>query len=180
MDMYAPKLADTMRCPHSAIPEPTGLCIVTVGNSLRGDDGIAVALCDNLPERVLNGACRFDLGTYTNRLGECLHGHKAAIIIDSTCDGLSPGSVTIIDLNVMLDGQSTNIRSTHGFSVIDELKIVRETDRLPNRLIFFGVEIGEVNWKEEISPALNKKLPQLVSNLSFLVERILEALRKNA
>lgn len=178
--MYAKKHPTRPNCPHSGMETATGLCIVTIGNSLRGDDGIAAALCDKLPERVLSGVCRFDLGPYTSYLADCLQGHKGAIIIDSTCDGLSPGSVSIVDLTTSLAGPDVNINSTHGFSVADELKLAGQLGVLPNRLIFFGVEIGEVNWKEKISPALESKLPQLVSNLSFLVERILEALRKDA
>lgn len=178
--MYARKHPDRPNCPHSGLESATDLCIVTVGNSLRGDDGIAAALCDKLPERVLSGVCRFDLGPYTSHLADCLQGHKAAIIVDSTCDGQSPGSVSIIDLSTMLEGPDVSINSTHGFSVADELKLAGQLGVLPKRLIFFGVEIGEVNWKETISPALESKLPQLVSNLSFLVERILEALRKDA
>ncbi len=178
--MYARQHPSQPTCPHTGLETATGLCIVTVGNSLRGDDGIAAALCDKLPDRVLPGVCRFDLGSYTSYLADCVRGHKAAIIIDSTCDGLSPGSVSIIDLTALLDGPEVEIKSTHGFSVADELRLAGQLGVLPKRIIFFGVEIGEVNWKEKISPALESKLPHLVSNLSFLVERILEALRKDA
>ena len=180
MEMYAQEQLSPTRCQHSELVQPDGLCIVTVGNSLRGDDGIASALCENLPEAVLSDVCLFNLGPYTNHVSQCLKGHKAAIIIDSTCDGLSPGSVTIIDLQALLEGPNLNINSSHGFSVADELKLAKQLGSLPNRLIFFGVEIGEVNWKETISPALKEKLPLLVSNLAFLVQRILETLRKDA
>lgn len=180
MEMYAKQQQNPSRCQHSELVQPAGLCIVTVGNSLRGDDGIASALCEHLPATVLSDVCVFNLGTYTNYLSDCLKGHKAAIIIDSTCDGLSPGSVSIIDLHALLEGPNLNINSSHGFSVADELKLANQLGSLPNRLIFFGVEIGEVNWKETISPALKEKLPLLVSNLAFLVQRILETLRKDA
>lgn len=180
LEMYAQREFSPTRCQHSEQSNPAGLCIVTVGNSLRGDDGIASALCENLPETVLSDVCLFNLGTYTSYLSECLKGHKAAIIIDSTCDGMSPGSVSIIDLHALLEGPNLNINSSHGFSVADELKLAKQLGSLPNRLIFFGVEIGQVNWKETISPALQEKLPLLVSNLAFLVQRILETLRKDA
>lgn len=180
MDMYAKQQLSPPRCPHSGQQEATGLCIITVGNSLRGDDGIAAELCDKVPQRVLEDVCRFDLGTYTSYLTDCLQGHTAAIIIDSTCDGLPPGSVTIVDLNAMLEEPNLSIKSTHGMSVADELKLASQLGVLPSRLIFFGVEIGDVDWDENISPQLQAKLPQLVSNLSFMIARILEALKKNA
>jgi hydrogenase maturation protease len=180
VEMYARQQQCPTRCLHSDLVQQDGLCIVTVGNSLRGDDGIASALCENLPESVLSDVCVFNLGPYTNYLSECLNGHKAAIIIDSTCDGLSPGSVSIIDLHALLEGPNLNINSSHGLSVADELKLAKQLGSLPTRLIFFGVEIGAVNWNETISPALKEKLPLLVSNLAFLVQRILETLRKDA
>jgi Ni,Fe-hydrogenase maturation factor len=85
-----------------------------------------------------------------------------------------------MDLNGVLDQPVLNINSTHGFSVADELKLAKQLGTLPRRLIFFGVEIGEVNWKDKISPALEEKLPQLVLNLALLLERILETFRKDA
>ncbi len=173
--MYVKSQPSPTRCQHL---EPASLCIVTIGNSLKGDDGIASALCEKLPESVLSDVCLFDLGPYTSYLSDCLKGHKAAIIIDTTCDGLSPGSVTIVDLQALLEGPKLNINSSHGFTVADELTLAKQRGTLPNRLIFFGVEIGEVNWKEKISPALQEKLPLLVSNLAFLIQRILEILRK--
>ena len=179
-NMYARQNTETPRCHHSQAEHASGLAIVTIGNSLRADDGIASALCDQLPHETMVDACRFDLGTYSNYLSECLKGHKAVIIIDSTCDGRSPGSITIVDLNSLLESSTLDIKSTHGFSLLDELKLAKEQDLLPPRLIFFGVEIGEINWKESISPALQEKLPQLVKNLAFLVQKMLEALRKDA
>lgn len=180
--MYALKHEEFPQCPHFQEVQPSGLCLITVGNTLRGDDGIAVKLCDKLPEPVLNDICRFDLGPYTSYLGACLHGHKGAIIIDATLNTGTPGSITMIDLNALIedDGKiNTIIKSTHGFSLVDELRALKEISELPERLILLGVETGNVN-SESISPMLQAKLPQLVSNLPFIVARILETLKKNA
>jgi hydrogenase maturation protease len=178
--MYAKKQSLISPCRHSAQDEPTGLCIITVGNSLHGDDGISSSLCDRLPARVFEDACRFDLGPQTISLSDCLRGHRAAIIIDSTCDGIAAGSVSIVDLSGMLDQPHLNLNSTHGCSAIEELKLAMQQKELPDRIIFFGIGIGEVNWKEKLSPHMEKKLPQLVNNLAFLVEKILETLKKHA
>ncbi len=148
LEMYAKQQQSPSRCQHSELVQPAGLCIVTVGNSLRGDDGIASALCENLPATVLSDVCVFNLGTYTSYLSDCLKGHKAAIIIDSTCDGLSPGSVSIIDLHALLEGPNLNINSSHGFSVADELKLAKQLGSLPIRLIFLAWKLAKSTGKK--------------------------------
>lgn len=180
--MYALKHSEYPQCSHSDQEIPSGLCIITIGNNLRGDDGIAMKICDKLPPTLADDVCRFDLGTYTSYLGSCLQGHKAAIIIDSTSNSCTPGSITIVDLKAYLEdqkGSPLGVKTTHGFSLVDELKLLSEVSELPDRLMLLGVEVKDVN-SEKVSPALQSKVPQLVSNLSFLVERILETLKKNA
>ena len=181
-DMYALKHSETPQCSHSTQSKPSGLCVITVGNTLRGDDGVAVKICNNVPLPVFKDVCRFDLGTYTSYLGACLQGHKAAIIIDSTSNSRAPGSITIVDLNAYLEDESggnLTIRSTHGLSLVDELKLLKEVGTLPERLMLLGVEVKDAE-SEKVSLDLQSKVPQLVSNLSFVVERIMETLKKNA
>lgn len=169
------------RCLHNSLPQPSRLALITIGNSLRGDDGIAARLCDALPESALLDVCRFDLGPYTGFLKDCLYGHKAAIIIDSTQNGTAPGTVSIIDLDAMLERQSIiNLNSCHGFSLADELRIAKQYGALPERLIFFGVEVENVDWTENLSTKLKDMLPLLVQDLSHLVKNVVERLKQNA
>ncbi len=179
--MNTAKTISNGHCQHSHQAEPSGLALITVGNSLRGDDGIGSSLCDVLPESVMKDVCRFDLGSYTGYLHECLVGHKAAIIIDSTKNGTAPGTVSLMDLAAMLDRATVmNVSSCHGFSLADELRIAKHYGTLPKRLIFFGVEVDAVDWTERLSSALEQKLPQLVQNLSVLVSKVVETLKRNA
>lgn len=159
--------------------EPSGLALITIGNSLRGDDGIAARLSSMLPAGM--DVCKYDLGCYTGLLSDCLSGHKAAIIIDSTQNATAPGTVSILDLRAMLDRATIlNVRSCHGFSLADELRIAKNNGTLPKRIIFFGVEVDAVEWTERLSRTLELKLPQLVNNLSLLVTKVLETLQRDA
>ena len=47
------------RCPHLKTMGATGLVLITIGSSLRGDDDLACALCNALPSNLLNDVCRF-------------------------------------------------------------------------------------------------------------------------
>lgn len=179
--MQSARILRNIQCPHAKLEVPQGLAVVTIGNPLRGDDGVATAICSAMPEATTRDVCRFDLGTYTGFLGDCLSGHKAAIIIDSTSNGTAPGTVSILDLGTLLDRTAPlALRSCHGFSLADELRLAKKHAHLPKRIIFFGVEIADIDWNEKLSPALQEQLPHLVLSLSNLVTRVVEALKRDA
>lgn len=147
------------RCIHGK-PGKDGLALITIGNQLRGDDGIAAALCDALPESALQDVCRYDLGTYTGYLSDCLAGHQAAIIIDATYNGTASGTVTLMDLSsVLANAVPMNIQSCHGLSLADELRLAKKEGGLPKRIIFFGIEVNDVDWSDTPSPTLKRTMP---------------------
>lgn len=178
--MKKAKAISRAHCPHQEEEEPCGLAIVTIGNSLSGD-GLLASLCNMLPAAASNDVCKFDVGSYKGCLSDRIAGHKAAIIVDSTQNGTAPGTVSLMDLSSMLNRATVmNFSSCHGFSLSDELRLAKHYGTLPNRLIFFGVEIDAVDWTDKVSPALQAKMPHLVNNLSLLVARVLETLKRSA
>ena len=169
------------RCKHVSIQEPEGLALISIGNTLRADDGVATVLCKALPQELLARVCSFDLGTHTGLLAECLRGHKAAIIVDSTKNDFAPGSVSMLNLQSVLERPSLlSVESSHGFSFFDELRICSSGEALPERLLFFGVEASSIAWSEKLSDALETKVPQIIQRLSLLVTKILEEINEDA
>ncbi len=173
---------NAIRCSHSMAATPAGLCLISIGNTLRGDDGIASKLCDALPEQSLSDVCCFDLGTHCEYLSECLQGHNAAIIVDCTKSGAAPGTVTVLDLLSVLENHSSlsKLVSSHGISFVDELRLINGQGVLPKRIVFFGVEAGDVEWSQHLSEDMNRTLPTLVNRLSVVISVILESLKKDA
>ncbi len=168
------------QCRHAKEGEPGGLALITIGSAFRGDQGIAPALCNVLPARMLVGVCRFDLGSHTGFMADCLANHKAAIIVDSTMNGTTPGTVSILDLGTVLDHNTPiNFRSSHGLSVVEELRSAKKYGKLPKRIIFFGVEVGQIAPNNGLSRELQRRLPGLVDSLSFLVAKGLETLKRD-
>ncbi len=176
-----PFVIDIADCRHSRCQEPDGLVLISVGNCLRRDDGISQKALDQLAGSTLKACCRFDLGSHTNHLPSCLAHHKAGIVIDSTQNGLLPGTISIVDLNELLKKDTQlKIQSCHGFSLVDELRIASKYSRLPAKLIFFGIEVEDVNFGAKISQPLESKLPEIVEELSELIEILLKRLSGNA
>jgi len=170
-DLYCPK-----SCRHNQEPkQPGGLALVTIGNPLRADDGIGMAVCDALPPDILNETCRFDLGSFTYFLIDCMVGHKSAIVIDSTMSENPAGSVIVLDLAEVLSARSPlKLHFSHGFSLLDELRVGQWRGLLPEKLFFVGIEAASTDWSERLSGVLTGKMPELVSEVSKIIEMNLE------
>jgi hydrogenase maturation protease len=169
-------------CHHSGSAGEKGLALVTLGNPLRGDDGVAARLCDSLPDSVMENVCRFDLESNSSQLADCLSGHQAAIVLDATSCGATTGTITLVDLNAAMQRTSAlAIESSHGLSLLDELRLARASAfPLPSKMIMFGVEVADVNWGSGVSHELSQELPALSSRLALLIMKVMETLTKNA
>lgn len=171
----APPILNQINCPHQKISGQSGLVIITIGNPLRGDDGLSRALCDSLPPALSKAVCRFDLGNYTNFIGDCLHGHSAAIIIDATQTGSAPGTVSLINLKEYADARHTlEVKASHGLSLADELRIAASSQTLPAKILFFGVEIESWGWSQSLSKTMEAMLSEITEKLASEIELCLK------
>gem|GEM_PF-923328 len=161
--------------------KPGGLAVVAIGNTLRADDGIAQAVCRALPTSVKKQACCFDLGTHTYFLIDCLRGHSAAIIIDSTSSDNPPGTITVLDLAELVASHSPlKCRFSHGISLLDELTVGLWRGLLPATVLFVGIEAASDGWGEQLSDTLAEKLPEVTAEVEKLIQGLLEGEKINA
>lgn len=167
----------SFRCRHQQSTEhpPEGLALISIGNSLRGDDGVASVLCDSLSGKTLQMVCRFDLGCFTANIGDCLPGHRYCIIVDSMVASSPIGTVLVIDLLTAVRKPSWPVlQSSHGFSLLDELRIASARIQLPERVVFFGIEVGTNDWSSALTASMKERLARLVDELTAVVLNIME------
>lgn len=149
------------------------ISVIALGNTLRGDDGVAASLLDMIEEEHETGLSRHKLGLHCELIGDCLRDCDAAIIVDATKSGFAAGTVHEVDLIPLIASATTPAALfCHGLSFIDELLIVARMQPLPEKLIFFGVEIAASDWGEGISPELSQRLPGLKSRLLSRIRRL--------
>jgi len=167
------------QCIHAKAPEPGGLAFITIGKTMRGKNDDGTDLYDALSEESLGGFCRFDLGSYTSFLADCLHNHKAAIIVDSTSYGTAPGTVSLIDVSAVTDGASPiNIQSSHGASIAEELRVAQKRGRLPKRIILLGLETAGSSAARYLDNLPKQSYAAVVANLTLLIRKVLETLQR--
>lgn len=159
---------DIQRCHHGVMDN--ALAVVALGNSLRKDDGIALAVLDRLVStHRLQGACYFPLGIHTGLLGRCLPSHTRAVIIDAYTSGAVSGSVSIFDISPgSLEVVPARAGSSHGLSFMDEI-LASGDEQLPRQILFIGIEVADVGWGEEPSQALLTQLPEIASRTAAIL-----------
>lgn len=141
------------------------IAVIGLGNILRGDDGIAMAVLEQLQlselSELLPRIRFFPLGTFSTLIGQCLRGRKKALIIDAVQTGTHPGTLILMDISPPLATLTPGrVRTTHGFSFLDEIKIQQQF--LPEQIWFLGIESDDCGSGVKLSAAMQLRLPELV------------------
>lgn len=120
------------------------MIVIGVGNELRGDDGVGLAVLRVLRDRDLPaGGDAVTLREATGEgatLMETWQGADVAILIDAVRADGDPGTVYRFDAREQtLPSQFFNY-STHAFSVAEAVELARALGQLPPHLLVYGIE----------------------------------------
>ncbi len=137
--------------------------ILSLGNPLRGDDGVGTAVLTMLaaypiipPEVVLQ-----DGGTPGLETVLLLEGYQKVIIIDAADMGLAPGEWRRFS-SAKLAAQEANLKGTlHQAGLAEALELAEALNMLPNEVIVFGVQPCEIGWE----PGLSAEVETAVSEV---------------
>jgi hydrogenase maturation protease len=114
--------------------------VVGIGNPLRGDDGIGIAVAEALRERVPAGVdVRRDSGDVA-RLVDLWRDARAVILVDAASAGSVPGTIHRFDASDARLPESVLSCSTHTFGVGEAIELARALGQLPDRVIVYGIE----------------------------------------
>jgi hydrogenase maturation protease len=119
--------------------EPTTL-VIGVGNPDRGDDGVGPLVAS----RMKRGAdSRFRVIQQAGdglSLMDAWEGADTVIILDAAFSGTSAGTIHRIDASVDSMPKDFLRCSTHALGVAEAIELARALDRLPRRVIVYGIE----------------------------------------
>lgn len=153
--------------------------VIGIGQQLRGDDEaglLAVRLWEkNFPVTASNPQVRLELAEspgigLLNLLGNA----DAAILVDAVSSDADPGSLIQLsqdELAAYLDGTG----SAHGWGVAETLALGRKIspEILPEEIIIIGIEAGQVNLGEALSPAVAQALDAAAERIQRTVLSLL-------
>lgn len=141
--------------------------VVGVGNPFRHDDGVGVVVVERLREMAVPGVDVVEETGEPAALVQRWVGYRTVVIVDAVDSGAPPGSVHHFELN---DGEwdaapPSSVLSTHGTGVAHAVELARVLDRLPDRLVFLGVETGDVTDGVGLTPAVAAGAEGLLAEL---------------
>lgn len=151
------------------------MVVIGIGNLMCGDDGIgpaAIACLErtDLVDPVL-GPELVVLDGEPARLMEAWRERRRAIVIDAARCNTAAGSIHRLEVGADPLPPWRTGASSHRAGLAEAVALGRALDRLPERLIVFGVEPADVSLGQGLSSELRAALPTLLEQVVAEAER---------
>jgi hydrogenase maturation protease len=117
--------------------------VIGVGNPYRGDDGVGLAVAQQVRKSAGEDVVVLECEQEPTRLVDAWEGADVAVVVDACAGGAAPGTVHRFDVGEGPLPARVFRSSTHSFGVGDAVELARTLGRLPERLVVYGVEGSE-------------------------------------
>jgi hydrogenase maturation protease len=151
------------------------VCVIGVGNAMRGDDAAGLRAARRLRGRWGDAVTVIESDGEGTALIEAWDGAEAAIVIDAGRSGTAPGTVTRVDASDAPLPARTLRDSTHHVSLAEAIELARALGRLPPRVVVYAIEGAAFAAGEGVSQAVERGIDEAVERVSAEVESLLEA-----
>lgn len=142
--------------------------LIGVGNPQRGDDAVGARVAERVKLLHLPGWVAQKLSGEGAALVEAWGGFERVVIVDALRAARAPGSVIRIDADRERVPSGLFRYSSHAFGLAEAIEIARTLDRLPARLIVFGVEGVSYEWGAVLSAPVEQAIPRVVSAIEAI------------
>lgn len=149
----------------------TPVRILGIGSPF-GDDQAGWRVIEALERsKLLNEFVGGEVSTHScdrpgSRLLESLRGAAFAIVIDAVQAGSAPGTVHRLDAWGIAD--DPRLLSSHGFGLASALALGEALGELPDEVIVYGIEIGEIAAAQPFEP-LTEPVAGAVDELTAII-----------
>ncbi|MGE5281705.1 MAG: hydrogenase maturation protease [Chloroflexota bacterium] len=127
---------------------------VGIGNPLRGDDAAGLLAARALRARAPQGIEVRELEGEPVGLIEAWDGAEAVVVADAVASGGEPGEVHRVDAAAGPLPAALAGASTHAMGLAEAVELARALDRLPSRLVVYGIEAASFETGTEPSAAV--------------------------
>jgi hydrogenase maturation protease len=136
-----------------AVASPTAL-IVGVGNPLRGDDAVGLLVARRLGEDLPAGVRVVEASGETTELLDLWTGVDLVVVIDAVAAQAPAGTVYRFEVGVDPVPAVFARHSTHALGVGEAIALAAALDRLPPKLIVYGVAGRRFGTGAALSPPI--------------------------
>jgi hydrogenase maturation protease len=139
------------------------ISIIGIGNEDRGDDAVGLLIARTLRELDLRDVVISEhVGEGTSLLA-AWQVAESVIIIDAVKADALPGTLVRFDARTESLPTQTFAGFSHAFGVAEAIELGRALQRLPSRLIVFGIVGEQFASGASISPAVLQAIPHTIA-----------------
>jgi hydrogenase maturation protease len=122
------------------LPANARILVIGVGNEYRSDDAAGLVVARRLRQLSLGNVTVIEESGEGTDLMESWKGADTVIIVDAASSGAKPGTIHRIDARAQQIPRGLLRYSTHAFSVGEAVELARAMNRLPPRMVVYGIE----------------------------------------
>jgi hydrogenase maturation protease len=138
-------------------PSQPRVAVIGIGNPYRHDDGIGPAAVATIETLHLPGVSVTVMDGEATSLLDAFTGVDLAVLVDAVrCESATPGRIH----RGRAVGRATG-GNTHGLGVTDAIRLAEALDRIPRRLVLFGVEVQNTDAGLGLSEKVAAAIPEL-------------------
>ncbi len=149
----------------------SGIRIIGLGNTLRGDDAAGILVVRRLKPLLGAQAKIIEAEMASTEVLEFIEGANVAILVDAARSGRPAGTIHRIDASTIPIRGDIFPHSTHAFNARDALELGRSLGRLPPRVIVYGIEAQDMTAGAAVSPPVAEAVDQAVERI---VQEVME------
>ncbi len=135
--------------------------VIGVGNPVRGDDGAGIEVARQVRALAAPGVRVLELDGEPSGLIDAWEGIDRAVVIDAAVSGSAPGTVRRLDAVAEPLPSGLRAASTHDFGVAEAVELGRALERLPGRLVVYGIEGERFDAGTPLTPAVARAVAKV-------------------
>lgn len=157
------------------------VAVIGIGNRMRGDDGLGPAAIDLLaggPDLPAGTVEVIVLDGEPTRLVDAWDRRRLAVVVDAIVTGERPGTAHRFEVGAEGESEGDELPvpragpSSHGAGPAEAVALGRVLGRLPERLVFIGLEPAMLDLDPQLSPPVRAALPGLLTMIRSELQTI--------
>jgi hydrogenase maturation protease len=139
--------------------------VIGVGNAWRSDDAAGLAVARRLRGKVSAEVEVLEREGEPTGLVDAWEGADALWLVDAVVSGAAPGTVHRLEASDRELPAELFCASTHHLGLAEAVELARALDRLPARVVFYGIEAARVDVGDGLTPEVDAAVDRVVESL---------------
>ncbi|MCW5970795.1 MAG: hydrogenase maturation protease [Blastocatellales bacterium] len=146
------------------------IVIIGIGNVYRNDDGVGIRTLELLRAAKMPDVELVEAGSGASGLADIWEGREIAIVVDATLSGAAPGAIRRIEPGKDPLPRQLFGGSTHNLGLCEMVELGQAIDRMPKRLIVYGIEGRDFGYGAGISPEVDASAHRVAENIIRMLQ----------